>query len=178
MPTTEWTMTIGEIVAPFSRFGEIKVRIETDTPERFLELEQVCIRTNSGKATLMEVETVRFHKGQALMKLRGVSSIDQAEQLRGSLVQVRQVDAVALSDNEFFVHDLIGCEVVTDSEHNLGRVTQVLHGRANDVYVVGRGKEEILLPAIQQVVQRVDIGAKRIIVSLIPGLLPNEAEEA
>lgn len=178
MPTTEWTMTIGEIVAPFSRFGEIKVRIETDTPERFLELEQVCIRTHSGKATLMEVESVRFHKGQALMKLRGVSSIDQAEQLRGSLVQVRQEDAVALSDNEFFVHDLIGCEVVTDSERTLGRVTQVLHGRANDVYVVGRGKEEILLPAIQQVIQRVDIGAKRITVSLIPGLLPHEAEEA
>ncbi len=178
MPTSEWTMTIGEIVSSFSRFGEVKVRIETDTPERFFSLDQVCIRPSAGSATLMEVEGVRFHKGQALLKMRGVSSIDQAEQLRGSLVQVKEEDAVALSDHEFFVHDLVGCEVVTDTGRTLGNITQVLSGKANDVYVVGQGKGEILLPAIKQVITTVDIHAKRITVSLIPGLLPDEAEEA
>lgn len=178
MSYPEWKLTIGEIVAPFSRFGEVKVRIETDTPERFLTLKQVCIRAGAGRATLMEIETVRFHKGQALVKLRGVSSIDEAEQLRGSLLQVRQEDAVALSEDEFFVHDLVGCEVVTEAGQLLGSVTQVLQGRANDVYVVGQGKSEILLPAVKQVIRSVHIPTKKIVVSLLPGLLPNEAEEA
>jgi 16S rRNA processing protein RimM len=178
MSYPEWNLTIGEIVAPFSRFGEVKVRIETDTPERFLELEQVCIRPPAGKAVLLDVENVRLHKGQALLKLQNVSSIDQAEQLRGSYVQVRAEDAVPLSADEFFIHDLIGCEVVTETGKPLGSITQVMSGIANDVYVVGKGKDEILLPAVRQVIQRVDIQAKRIIVTLLPGLLPGEAEQA
>ena len=79
MPLTEWNLTIGEIVAPFSRFGEVKVRLETDFPDRFKRLAQVCVRRPSGDATLYEVESSRYHKGQILLKLRGIESIEDAE---------------------------------------------------------------------------------------------------
>ena len=91
MSLEEWNWTIGEIVAPFSRFGEVKVRLETDFPDRFARLTQVCLRRSSGESRLCRVTGVRLHKGQALLKIEGIDSISDAETLRNSLVQIRRV---------------------------------------------------------------------------------------
>jgi len=178
MAYSEWSLTVGEIVAPFGRAGEVKVRLETDFPERFAHLPQVCLRWPNGEARLYAVEGARLHKGQVLLKLRGVADIDAAETLRNALVQVRAEEAVRLPANEFYIHDLKGCEVVTAEGRVLGTLTSVLHNSANDVYVIGSGRNEILLPAIKQVVREVDLAQRRIIVTPTPGLLPGEAEEA
>jgi 16S rRNA processing protein RimM len=168
-----WSLTVGEIVAPFGRVGEVKVRLETDFPDRFARLKQVCLRWPSGNARLVEVEGARLHKGQILLKLRGIESIDDAETLRNTLVQVQPDEAVKLPANEFYIHDLVGCEVVMPDGRLLGELASILSGPANDVYVVGHGKSEILLPAIRDVVLDVDIARKRIVVQPTPGLLPD-----
>src|SRR5262249_49885189 len=146
MSYEDWNWTIGEIVAPFSRFGEVKVRLETDFPDRFARLKQVCLRWPNGAARLHAVESVRPHKGQMLLKLRGVSSIQEAETLRSALVQVRGQEAVSLPAHQFYIHEMLGCEVVTPEGRLLGPLTAVLRGPANDVFVVGEGRREILLP--------------------------------
>ena len=173
----DWSLTVGEIVAPFGRAGEVKVRLETDFPDRFGRLQQVCLRWPRGEARLLDVESARPHKGQILLKLRGISSINDAETLRDALVQVRAQEAVRLPANEFYIHDLLGCEVLTAEGRVLGPLTNVLRGAANDVYVIGQGKNEILLPVIQDVIREVDLARRRIVVTLTPGLLPGEAEE-
>ena len=65
-----------------------------------------------------------------------------------------------------------------DNERVLGRLNSILRGGGNDVYVIGEGKAQILLPAVQDVVREVDLKRRRIVVSPTPGLLPGEAEEA
>jgi 16S rRNA processing protein RimM len=171
MSHPDWSLTIGEIVAPFSRFGEVKVRLETDFPDRFARLAQVCVRWSSGAARLYAVESARLHKRQIVLKLQGVSSIEEAEALRNTWLQVRAEEAVRLPANEFYIHDLIGCAVLTSEGRLLGPVTSVLRGGANDVFVIGEGKEEILLPVVKEVVQSVNIGERRIVVTPTPGLL-------
>jgi 16S rRNA processing protein RimM len=173
----EWNLTVGEIVAPFGRVGEVKVRLETDFPDRFARLKQVCLRRADGEAHLWDVQSARLHKGQILLKLRGVDSIDDAEVLRSRLVQVRGRDAVRLPANEFYIHDVLGSEVVTADGRALGRLTSVIQGSANDVFVVGQGKSEILLPVVRDVVRQVDTVNRRIVVTPTPGLLPEDAEE-
>ena len=172
----EWSLIVGEIVAPFGLKGEMKVRLETDFPDRFRRLKQVCLRWASGQARLVEIESVRPHKGQVLLRLHGISRIEEAEELRNTLVQVRVRDAVSLPKNEFYIHDLIGCEVVTDTDRVLGCLSTILRGGANDVYVIGQGKEEILLPAVKDVVRHVDLIQRRIVVTPTPGLISDAAE--
>jgi len=92
-------------------------------------------------------------------------------------VSVRQSDAVPLASNEFYIHDLLGCEVVTEDGQTLGKITNILSNPANDIYVVGAGKDEILLPAVRDVIKSVDIAARRVVATPTPGLLPGEAEE-
>lgn len=178
MQLEEWSLTIGEIVAPFGLTGEMKVRLETDFPERFERLRTVCVRRSPEQAELHTVESARPHKGQILLKLRGIATIEAAEALRNTFLQVRPQDAVRLPKNEYYIHDLIGCDVVTDDARPLGRLNSILRGGGNDVYVIGEGKAEILLPAIKEVVREVDLQRRRIVVSPTPGLLPDDAEEA
>ncbi len=168
----EWNLTVGEIVAPFGLVGEMKVRMETDFPDRFARLKQVCIRRPDAYGKLYEVAGTRPHKGQILLKLKSVAIIEDAEALRNCIVQIRKFEAVQLPSDEYYIHDLIGCEVVTDSNRLLGKITNVLRTKANDVYVIGSGKSEILLPAIRDVVQAVDLALKRVIVTPTAGLLP------
>ncbi len=167
-------MTVGEIVSPFGRVGEVKVRLETDFPDRFARLKQVCLRWPSGDTRIVDVDGARLHKKQILLKVRGIDSIDDAETLRNALVLVRADDAVRLPENEYYIHDLIGCEVVTPDGRALGPLTSVLASPANDVYVVGKGKSEILLPAIRDVIVDVDLAGRRIVVRPTPGLLPDD----
>jgi len=92
---------------------------------------------------------------------------------------VRGQDAVPLPVGEFYIYNLIGCEVVTVENRLLGKVNSVLRGGiANDVLVIGEGKHELLLPMVRDVVRDIDIVARRIVVSPTPGLLPGESEEA
>jgi 16S rRNA processing protein RimM len=156
----------------------MKVRLETDFPDRFARLKQVCLRHPDGSGKLYLIVATRAHKGQILLRLEGVASIDEVELLRNRLVQIRGQEAVRLPANEFYIHDLIGCEVVTSAGRVLGPLTQVLRGVANDVYVIGSGKREILLPVIREVVQEVDMVGRRITVTPTPGLLPEESEES
>ena len=165
---------MGEIVSPFGRVGEVKVRLETDFPDRFAQLKQVCLRWPSGDARIVEVDGARLHKRQILLKVRGIGSIDDAETLRGAMVQIQADDAIRLPENEYYIHDLMGCEVVTMEGRVLGPLTSVLAGPANDVYVIGRGKAEILLPAIRDVVVKVDLAHRRVTVNPTPGLLPED----
>lgn len=180
MSYEEWNLVIGEIVAPFGIHGEVKVRLETDFPERFHALKQVCVQLPSGALKLMEIAQVRMHglhKGQIVLRLEGVTTVEMAESLRGALLRIHPDEAVPLPPNEFYVHELVGCEVFTQKGTFLGRLREVLHYPAHDIYVVAREKSELLLPAVRDVVRKIDPRAKRIEVELLPGLLPQEAEE-
>jgi 16S rRNA processing protein RimM len=171
MEHSEWDLTVGEIVAPFGLAGEVKVRLETDFPDRFSRLKQVCLRKPDGTGKLYTIIGSRQHKGQVLLRLQGIGSIHDVERLRNCIVQIRSYEAVRLPENEFYIHDLIGCEVVNDQGETLGKIHNVLRGIANDVYCIGEGKEELLLPAIKDVVKEVDLVARKIVVTPTPGLM-------
>jgi len=178
MSLEEWSLMVGEIVAPFGIKGEAKVRLSTDFPDRFSRLRQVCLRLPDGTMRLWDVEAARHHKEQVLLKLKGVNRIEDVEPLRNAQVLIRATEAVRLPANEYYIHDLLGCEVVTETGRVLGALTNVLRGDAivHDVYVIGEGKSEILLPAIKEIVRDVDLAQRRIVVTPTPGLLPEEQE--
>lgn len=70
----------------------------------------------------------------------------------------------------WLVKDLVGCEVVTVEGEVLGRLRDVLPTGSNDVFVIGEGLAEVLIPALKEVVLDIDASAKRITVKLPAGL--------
>ncbi len=163
------TLRIGTITRPHGLHGEVRVLPDTDFPDRFLTLRRVLVAGPEGEVPY-EVESVRPHGRFFLVKLRGIKTREAAEALRGREVRIPREEAAPLPEGTYYVSDILGLEVQTVEGEVLGRVRDVLRTGANDVYVVA-GKREILLPAIEDVIEEVDLKAGRIVVRLLPGLV-------
>ncbi len=160
-------LVIGRVLAPRGVRGELKVAIETDTPERFLRTARVFLGEEHRVYT---VRAARLHQGNALLRLSGIETRNDAEVWRNAYVYVAVEDAVPLEEGEYYHYQIEGLAVHTREGENLGRVVTVLQTGANDVWVVrGRGGE-VLIPALKDVVIDVDLDAGVITVDLPEGL--------
>src|SRR6266508_2860610 len=105
--------------------------------------------------------------------LSGVTTPEEAENLRGAEVAIREQDAAPLEADEYFIHQLYGLTVVAEDGAEIGRVREVIETGANEVLIVARpGQPDALIPMIRDVVQDLDIAGGRVVVRLIEGLLP------
>jgi len=160
-------LVVGRVVAPRGLHGELKVSIETDDPERFGLLREVYLGDGLVR---FEVKRVRLHLGQALLELGGIESRAAAESWRNAYVYVPLEEALPLAEGEYYYHQIEGLTVVTVGGEVLGQVTEVLPTGANEVYVVQGGEGEILLPALKDVIIRIDLDAGTMVVRLPNGL--------
>ena len=74
-------------------------------------------------------------------------------------------------NREYFWFELIGLEVFLDTGRYLGVVKDILTTGSNDIYVVRDDESEILIPAINEVVDKIDLVNKKMIICEIEGLL-------
>lgn len=167
-------MAVGLIVGAHGLRGEVRVELHTDFPERFTPGNELFLGDD---LVVTQILSARPHKNELLVLLEGVLDRAGAESLRGTWVFIDEQDAADLEDGAFWVHDIIGMNVQATDGRRLGRVTDVISaGGANDVYVVkpsasvNQGRE-LLLPAIPDVIQTVDLDSRLITVALIPGIL-------
>ena len=162
-------LVIGQVLKPWGYRGDIKVQILTDFPKRLTKLKTVYLGTD---ARAIQVERARLHSGFATLKLAGYDTPEAAAKLRGQVVQIPASEAAPLPKGQYFQHQIIGLAVLTTEGEPLGTIKEIIETGANDVYVVqGAGPREILLPAIADVVQEIDLENHRMIVKLLPGLI-------
>lgn len=162
----EYNVVIGRITSPFGRKGEVKVQPFTDFPEHFEELEEIYVADKSG-GRMIEIEKAWLHKGAVIIKFAGINDISTAETLRDKEVCIREAEMMELAEDEYYVHDIIGMDVVTTEGESLGKVTEVLRSPANDVYVT----DKAMIPAVKEFVEKIDTKDRKIIVRPVPGLV-------
>ena len=164
-------LEIGQIVNTFGIKGMVKVKPFTDDIKRFDSLKKVYIEKNSNKKEY-EIEEVKYHKNMVLIKFKGIENIEQAERLRNSYLTISRDSAEELEEGRYYVVDLLGMEVYTDEQILLGTLEDIFNTGSNDIYVVKNEEgKQILLPAIQDVIKKIDIENKKVIVHLLPGLV-------
>lgn len=163
-------LSVGKIINTHGVRGEMRVLPLTSDISRFDYLKLVWVEEN-GKMVRYFVEKARYSKQYVLIKLRGIDDMDRAYELKDHFLKVDRKNARPLDEDEYFIADLIDCEVY---ENNilLGKVTDVLQAGGNDCYVVnGLLYGEILIPAVSSVVCEIDIENKKISVLLPEGLV-------
>jgi len=161
---------VGKVINTHGLKGEIKVLPYSDEPERFRNFKEIIIRQNSTDVSF-QVVSVKIIKNTAVLGLAGLSDIDYADKLKGSLVLIDIDELPSLPEDAFFVKDLVGCKVIDDGKGMLGTLIDVFFTGSNDVYDVAReGKKNLLIPALKSVVQKVDLNEKTVLVKLPNGL--------
>jgi 16S rRNA processing protein RimM len=162
-------LIIGKVERPHGVRGEVRVSILTDLPERFTWLKRVFV----GDRTLREygVEAARLHGGTVLLKLTGIDDRNAAESLRSMLLQVPAEESIPLEEGEYFLYQLVGLEVVSETGEVIGELQEVIETGANYVFLVRGPLGEVLLPDTKEVVRQIDFEQRRMTVHLLPGLL-------
>ncbi len=156
-------LLIGQVLRPQGIKGQVKVRPDTDDPERFLDLDTVYL-DKGGAYEAVSVDEISVREDGVYLRLANAQSRDEAEKQRNWLLYVDRAHAVALNEDETFICDLIGCRAVDTQGSELGRVTDVLQPGCNDVYVIKTPKGEMLLPALKFVIPTVDVKKGEIVV--------------
>ena len=157
---------IGRVAKPWGVKGEVKVRLSTDVPDRFDELDGVYIYDGDEKIAYFRIEHVKHLKEAVALKLDGVDSPDSAELLRGFEVSVPESERAVLGEGEFFIYELIGLEVVDRDGELLGELTKVYQGSAQDVFEVATPEGARLVPVVSEYVSEIDPEQGRIVLTL------------
>ena len=158
-------MIAGEIGKPHGISGEVYVVRISDDPRRFEPGAQLI----HGDGRTLIVSSARPHRDRFLVKFEGVDSREAAEAIRGTL-HVPSGDVRTLEDGEFWEHDVIGCVVVDVSNNEIGRVTAVVPGAAQDLLEIDRAGQTYLVPLVEEIVVGVDTNQRRVVVDAPEGL--------
>jgi 16S rRNA processing protein RimM len=186
-------VTVARILRARGNKGEVAARLLTDFPDRLKEQREVFLAASSSaprEVTLESYWVDQNHPGQCVFHFAGVSSIDDAEKLRGFDVQIPRERRAGLPSGSYFVTDLIGCRVfelaarnaeVASSPCSVAEVPSLL-GKVRDVYFPGQNQPgtpllavdtpqgELLVPLAEDICKRIDLPARRIEVLLPDGL--------
>ncbi len=157
-------VTIGHVVRPQGRRGEILTLPLSDRPGRYEGLARVFVPGPAGTAREVVVHACWRHKGRVVLKLEGVDSIEAAEALRGVDLRIPESDLPSLPAGTYYHHQLKGLAVRDEAGRSRGRVVDVLETGGTAVLKIARGITEDLVPLATDFVKRVDLAAAVVVV--------------
>ncbi len=162
---------IGVITSTHGLKGEVKVFPTTDDLNRFKTLKKCFIRTSKGDVPV-EKNTCKFFKNMVILSFKEFKDINEIEKYKGLDIYVNREDAVPLEEDEYYISDVIGMDVVTDDGNILGKLADVMQTGANDVFVVNLADDkELLIPVIKDCVMDMNYETGIITVKLMKGML-------
>lgn len=164
-------LEVGKIVGTHGLNGEVRVECWCDSPEFLCYFKNLYFKEGQEK---IQVKS-RPHKNIALVKIKNVNSIEEADMLRGKVLYINR-DDINFEEGVNFVQDLLGCVVKDiDTGAVYGKITDVLYTGANDVYEVTNGdNKKFYVPVIEQVVINKDVENEVVEIRPMKGLFDDE----
>lgn len=151
-------LTVGKIINTHGIKGEVKVQSTTDDLSRFRSLKSAYIDDIK-----VEVCGCKLQPNKAILKIKGIDTIEDAQRLKNKEIKVERQNAVKLKRDSYFAADIVNCDVYDENGLYLGKVNDIIYTGSNEVYCV-EGESEILVPALKSIVMDIDIENNKIII--------------
>lgn len=166
---------IGRFGRPRGVSGEIYITPATDDPARFTELREIIIVGPDQRRTV-SLNKAAVIGGRPVVKIEGIESREEAAKLTGLSIEIPIERLRPLPDGRYYQFDLVGCRVAGVDGTDYGVIEEVMFYPASDLYrIVSERFGEVLFPAVDRYVIRIDIDGKKIIIDPPAGLfVPKE----
>ena len=164
------SVPLGEIVATHGLDGWLKLNPFNPNSSALSTGVEVCLE-KSGQQSLHQLESSKPHKRQFLIKLRGVDSINTGQPLIGSTLLISDDALDPLEPGQYYHYQVIGFAVVDLNGAEVGTVTGTLSTAGGELYVVRGPDKEHLIPAVKEIIEKVDFDDRKVIVNPPQGLL-------
>lgn len=164
-------LEIGKIVSTRGIKGEVRVQPWSDSPDFLCEFDTLYL--DEGKKAI-EIERSFVQKNVVVMKLKGVDTVEKAQDMRNKILFMDRND-VELCEGSYFVQDLLGLMVIdADNNEEIGSLCDVTETGANDVYHIKSGEKEYLIPAIPDVIEKIDLDGGKMYIHKMKGLFDED----
>ncbi len=165
-------LAVGKLRRPHGMHGEMVMDVLTDFPERLKPGRKLLV---GDRHLPVQIRSVRGHNQAMLIAFNGYDTPEQAGEFRNQILYASTVEQPPLEEGEYYHHELIGLQVVDERGRLLGDLVEIMETGANDVYVVRpQTGQEILLPAIDEVILEISLEKKSMCVHLLPGRIPSD----
>ncbi|MBU0599810.1 ribosome maturation factor RimM [bacterium] len=161
-------IAVGEIVGTFGNKGAVKVRSLTDNPHRFEELKEAFLISQDKEISKVKVTAINYRKNQITLNIKGYDNISEAKNLLNQTVAILKKDCPELPEGSFYEFEIIGLNAYDTQDNYLGKVVDIYKTGSNDVYALDN---DLLLPAIKEVIKKIDLENKKMTVFLMEGLV-------
>lgn len=161
----------GQIVGTHGVRGEVRVNPWCDSPKFLTKFNRFYLSPDGAK--FINAKSVRPNNNIVLIKFEGIDTIENAMQLKGTTIYIKREDADI--GNRHFIDELIGCEVFdSETSNKLGVVSDVTQLPSNDVWHIEKDGKEYLIPAIDSVINQIDIENNKVVITALKGIFDDE----
>lgn len=161
---------LGKVVATHGIRGQLRVVTYSGEAANLVALDSIMLKGPKGELDTFVVANASIHGKRVLFTLKDYNSINQVTHLVGRELYACREQLPELAPGEYYWCDLLGLAVVTDAGESLGRLTDIIATGSNDVYVVQGDGREYLIPALEEIVLKIDPEAGLMTVSPPEGL--------
>ncbi len=166
----EQLVPLGAIVATHGLDGWLRLNPFNPDSETLSPGLEVWLEKSGGQSR-QEIESSKPHNKQFLVKLRGVNHIDSARQHIGATLLVEATALAELEPGQYYQYQVIGFEVVDVNGMVIGKVVSTLSTAGGELYVVQGSEKQHLIPAVKEIVEKVDFAEKKMVINPPDGLL-------
>ncbi len=169
---------LGFISKTFGYKGEVVCYLDVDDPEYYEKLESVFIHLE-GKLVPFFIEKITFRPSgnEAVIAFEHVDTEEKALHLCGNEMYLPLEMLPPLSGKQFYFHEITGFEVIDAEKGVVGIVEKVLELPGNPVMQLKKGNKEVLVPASDAIIEKVDRKKKEIYIQAPEGLIDLYLEE-
>ncbi len=173
-------ITVARVAKAQGRRGEVAADLFTDFPERFEERRHLWALLTDGSRCELDLEEFWPHQGRMVFKFAGIDSIEDAEALIGSEIQIPAAQRAQLEQGAVYISDLEGCAVTAhsgnESPRSLGKIEGVIFGAGEaPLLEIREGKKEYLIPFVESFIEKMDLQGREIALVVPEGMLELDA---
>jgi 16S rRNA processing protein RimM len=162
---------LGTIVKKYSFKGELLVKLDTDNPEQFSKMESVFVDFHN-KLIPFFIKKSALHKSELLrIHFEDVDTEEDADALLKKALYLPLDLLPELADDKFYYHEIIGFTVIDSNYGTVGTITEVIDNTAQPLFVIEKIGFEVLIPIIDEFIDKVDKPNKTIFVTTPEGLI-------
>lgn len=162
---------VGVITSTHGIRGQVKVFPYTDDNQRFKLLDKVFLGEDKIE---VHVNEVSFFKNMIIVGFKEFNNINQILKFKDMGMYILDEDRMPLEENRYYISDLIGCKIIDKDDKELGVITDVIQGAANDVYVVKGINSNGMIPAVREFILEVNISERFVRINTIEGMFDED----
>ncbi len=162
---------LGRIVSKFSFKGEVLIKLESDNPEQYLEMESVFVEYNSNLVPFF-VDKCKLHKSEMLrIKFEDVDTEQDADDLIKASLYLPLDLLPELDDNQFYFHEVIGFTVIDLNRGEIGTISAINDTTSQALFEIEYQGKQILIPMNDNFIHKLDKDKKQLTVNTPEGLI-------